>query len=81
MSIGQFMQPANAVITLLEECTNDGMILNAQLPSTTSTSTSPVAGSEPVPEPMTMFGMVLGGLGLVKGKMNQRRAAHVNAIG
>jgi hypothetical protein len=79
--LGQFMQPANAVITLLEECTNDGMILNVKLPSTTSTSTSPVTGSEPVPEPMTMFGMVLGGLGLVKGKMNQRRAARVNAIG
>jgi hypothetical protein len=61
--LGQFMQPANAVITLLEECTNDGMMLKAQLPSITS----PVAGSQPVPyisstsntqstpEPLTML--------------------------
>ncbi|OCQ97880.1 PEP-CTERM domain protein [Oscillatoriales cyanobacterium USR001] len=71
--LGQFMQPANAVITLLEECTNDGMMLQATLPSI------PPA-EEPVPEPITMIGMALGGLGLIKGKMNQRRAARVNAI-
>lgn len=75
--LGQFMNPANAVITLLEECTNDGMMLKATLPSLSS-STSPVTpgGGEPVPEPMTMLGMALGGLGLIKGKMNQRRATN-----
>jgi hypothetical protein len=79
--LGKFMEPANAVITLLEECTNDGMMLNATLPSI-SPSTPPVTpgGGEPVPEPMTMLGMALGGFGLIKGKMNQRRAARVNAI-
>jgi hypothetical protein len=73
--LGQFLQPANAVITLLEECTNDGMMLKATLPSITSPVTPGGGGGEPVPEPMTMIGMALGGLGLIKGKMNQRRAA------
>ncbi|HLO50139.1 MAG TPA: XDD3 family exosortase-dependent surface protein [Kamptonema sp.] len=68
--LGKFLQPANAVITLLEECTNDGMIVKATLPS--------VPDSEPVPEPITIVGMALGGLGLVKGKINQRRAARAN---
>ena len=72
--LGQFLQPANAVITLLEECTNDGMMLQATLPSTTPPV---IPDGEPVPEPMTMLGMALGGLGLIKGKMNQRRAARV----
>ncbi|OCQ97881.1 PEP-CTERM domain protein [Oscillatoriales cyanobacterium USR001] len=71
--LGQFMNPANAVITLMEECTNDGMMLKATLPSTVPPA------EQPVPEPITMIGMALGGLGLVKGKMNQRRAARVNA--
>jgi hypothetical protein len=75
--LGKFLQPANAVITLLEECTNDGMVLKATLPSTVP----PVTPGESVPEPMTIIGMALGGVGLVKGKMNQRRAARVNAIG
>lgn len=68
--LGQFMNPANAVITLLEECTNDGMMLTATLPSTEA----PVTPGEPVPEPATMLGLALGGLGLVKAKMKQRRA-------
>ncbi|HLO50138.1 MAG TPA: PEP-CTERM sorting domain-containing protein, partial [Kamptonema sp.] len=71
--LGKFMQPGNAVITLMEECTNDNMILKATLPS--------IPDSEPVPEPITILGMALGGLGLVKGKMNQRRAARANVIG
>jgi hypothetical protein len=77
--LGQFLQPANAVITLMEECTNDGMMLQATLPSTTPPVTP--GGGEPVPEPMTMIGMALGGLGLIKGKMNQRRAARVHVNG
>jgi len=48
------------------------MMLQATLPSTTPPV---IPDGEPVPEPMTMLGMALGGLGLIKGKMNQRRAA------
>jgi hypothetical protein len=56
-------------------------MLQATLPSITSPATPGDGGGEPVPEPMTMIGMALGGLGLIKGKMNQRRAARVHVNG
>lgn len=61
-SFDQSLLPSgDAIASLFFECNNDGLAANVKV--------------ESVPEPTTMLGVVLGGLGLVGGKLKKRRQA------
>lgn len=65
----KLLRPGNAILTLLEECTNDGMALKVQVPGLTPPG-------EEVPEPMTIAGLAMGGAGLAGLKRRRQRLAN-----